>query len=126
MSARFTIRRKAAPGPQIIEEEREGKTAATEAESLALQDDDLRAIKQMVVYYEKIANYMYLRNKLSRLIFLNLISGMAKGFGIALGITVIAFLALQILNSLEILNLPISGDFIAELIDYIQSVQNIV
>ena len=69
MSARFTIRRKAAPGPQIIEEEREGKTAATEAESLALQDDDLRAIKQMVVYYEKIANYMYLRNKLSRLIF---------------------------------------------------------
>lgn len=95
-------------------------------DSYRLTEYDVAQIKKMVRYGEQIADLLMLRNRPFRFIWLNLLSGMAKGFGIALGITVIAFLAFKILVGLQILDLPIIGDFVAELIEYINNVQNIV
>ena len=90
-----------------------------------LTNMDVREIKKLVNYYEATIDYMIMRNKPSRVVSINVLAGMAKGFGFALGVTVLGFLALKILMSLQLLNLPVIGDFIADLIDYIQSVQKI-
>ena len=105
--------------------------AAEQAEALAEDMDvqitktDIKALKNLVRYYETSMDYLLMRNKPLRVVGINLLSGMAKGFGIAIGITLIAFVAFQILNKLEILNLPIIGDFIADLLAYIKTVQGL-
>lgn len=95
-------------------------------QSFYLSKFDLQALKTLIYYYERTVDYVILRNRPIRLVLVNLLSGVAKGFGIALGITVVAFIAFKILSGLEVLNLPIIGDFIAELLEYINNVQNVV
>lgn len=51
-----------------------------------------------------------------RLIFLNFLAGLARGFGIAIGLTIIASLFIVLLTRLASLNLPIIGKYIAELV----------
>lgn len=138
MEERYRIRRKASgEQPEYVQIKRRGidlgaMAAAQKAaqaddaeEAVALTADDMRALKNLVRYYEKTVEYLFLRKRPLHVIGINLLSGMAKGFGIAIGITVIAFIAVRLLNSLQILNLPIIGDFIAELLDYIENVQKL-
>ncbi len=63
-----------------------------------------------------LAEFMQLIQNPVRLIFLNFLSGLARGFGIAIGLTIIASLFLVFLTRLANLNLPIIGKFIAELV----------
>ncbi len=60
-----------------------------------------------------------------RMIVSNLLAGMAKGFGFAIGFTVLAFIAFYILRELNVLQLPYIGDFIADLLEYIESVKQV-
>lgn len=100
------------------------KKAATEDEYV-LTKDDIRALKHLARDYEKSIDYYYLRNKPGRNILLGLVNGMARGLGIAIGITVLAFIAYYILKNLQVLDLPFIGNFIADLLDYIEDVRNI-
>ncbi|ACV58327.1 DUF5665 domain-containing protein [Alicyclobacillus acidocaldarius] len=54
-----------------------------------------------------------------RLALLNLIGGIFRGLGIGLGFTVIAGLVVLILQQLELLNLPIIGKWIADLVQIV-------
>ncbi|HEY8464116.1 MAG TPA: DUF5665 domain-containing protein [Bacillota bacterium] len=63
-----------------------------------------------------LAEFMNLVQNPVRLIFLNFLSGLARGFGIAIGLTVIASLFLVLLTRLANLNLPIIGRYIADLV----------
>lgn len=63
-----------------------------------------------------LAEFMQLVQNPVRLIFLNFLSGLARGFGIAIGLTIIASLFLLFLTRLASLNLPIIGKFVAELV----------
>lgn len=63
-----------------------------------------------------LAEFIQLLEKPSRLIFLNFLGGLARGFGIAIGLTVIASLFLILLTKLAELNLPVIGRFIADLV----------
>ena len=101
------------------------KAAADTAEAETLSREDIRALKNLARYYETTVDYLLHRKRPLHVVGINLLSGMAKGFGIAIGITVIAFIAFRILNSLEILNLPLIGDFVAELLEYIETVQRL-
>jgi len=81
---------------------------------------DLLMIKitQLARQLEKF-NYNEYTNYLSsprRFILVNFLGGMVRGFGIALGATLMGALALYILQRLIVLNLPIIGDFLAELV----------
>lgn len=51
-----------------------------------------------------------------RMIWLNFLAGLARGFGIAIGLTLVAAGFLSILGRLAALNLPVIGRFIAELV----------
>ena len=63
-----------------------------------------------------LAEFMKLVQNPLRLIFLNFLSGLARGFGIAIGLTIIASLFIVLLTELAKLNLPIIGKYIADLV----------
>ncbi|WP_213506337.1 DUF5665 domain-containing protein [Paenibacillus faecis] len=68
----------------------------------------------------KIAEYTELLNRPWRLILLNLLSGTARGVGIAIGFTFFAATIIYILQVLGALNLPIIGDYIADIVRIVQ------
>lgn len=47
---------------------------------------------------------------------MNFLGGLSRGFGIAVGITLLSALVLWFLQRLVSLNLPLIGNFIAELV----------
>ena len=62
-----------------------------------------------------LAEFMQLLQRPIRLIMLNFLGGLARGFGIAIGLTIIASLFILALTRLASLNLPVIGAYIAEL-----------
>lgn len=75
-------------------------------------------IQQLAIAMEKmkIAEYIEYLNNTRRLLFINFIAGLARGFGMAIGFTVLAALVLYMLQKLVILNLPLIGDAIAHIV----------
>ena len=63
-----------------------------------------------------LAEYMELLNNPRRYLLVNFVGGIARGLGIAIGATLLAAVVLYLLQRMVVLNLPIIGDFIAELI----------
>ncbi len=67
-----------------------------------------------------IAEYLNLLNNPRRYLKVNFLVGMARGVGFALGATIFAALVIYFLQRLVVLNLPLIGDFIADLIRIVQ------
>ncbi len=67
-----------------------------------------------------LAEYINMLNNPRRYLFINFMGGLARGFGIALGFTILGALALWVMQRLVVLNLPVIGDFIAELVAIVQ------
>ncbi|WP_040948456.1 DUF5665 domain-containing protein [Gorillibacterium massiliense] len=80
-------------------------------------------VKKMAGNMERtqIADYIQLMHHPWRIFVLNLVGGTARGIGIAIGVTVFTSTILYILQGLGALNLPIIGDYIAQLVDIVQS-----
>lgn len=68
-----------------------------------------------------LAEYMNLLNNPRRYLFINLAAGVARGFGIALGFSILGALGLWIMQRLVVLKIPIIGDFIAEIVRIVQN-----
>lgn len=68
----------------------------------------------------RITEYTQLLNRPWRLIWLNLLSGTARGVGIAIGFTFFAATIIYVLQVLGKLNLPIIGDYIADIVRIVQ------
>ncbi|MDM5276527.1 DUF5665 domain-containing protein [Paenibacillus silvae] len=68
----------------------------------------------------RIAQYTELLNRPWKLIWLNLLSGTARGVGIAIGFTFFAATIIYVLQVLGALNLPIVGDYIADIVRIVQ------
>jgi hypothetical protein len=54
------------------------------------------------------------------MIFNNFIAGLARGFGMAIGFTILGALVLYMLRQAVLLNIPIIGTFIAEIVKIVQ------
>ncbi len=67
-----------------------------------------------------IADYVDLLNRPIKLIWRNLLAGSARGVGIAIGFTFFAATILYVLRILGALNLPIIGDYIADIVRIVQ------
>jgi len=87
-----------------------------------LKDSLEKKLDQLAVYMEKmkLVEYIEILNSPRRLIWINFIAGIARGFGIAVGFTLLGAIAFIILQRLVGLDLPLVGDFIAELLKYVQ------
>jgi hypothetical protein len=68
----------------------------------------------------KLAEYVYLLENPRRLMYINFIAGLARGVGIAVGFTILGAVVLYFLRILVMLNLPLIGDFIAEIVRMVQ------
>lgn len=79
-------------------------------------------IDQLGIKLERaqIADYIQLLNKPKRLLLLNFGVGIARGVGIAIGFTIVGATIIYILQQLGALNLPIIGDYIAEIVKIVQ------
>jgi len=69
----------------------------------------------------KLAEYVRLLENPWRLMHINFIAGVARGVGIAVGFTILGAIVLYFLRKLVMLNLPLIGDFIAEIVRMVQS-----
>jgi hypothetical protein len=87
-----------------------------------LKDSLEKKLDQLAIYMEKmkLAEYVDLLHNPRRLIWVNFLAGIARGFGIAVGFTLLGAIAFVILQRLVGLDLPLIGDFIAELLKYVQ------
>lgn len=73
------------------------------------------------MHYGHIAEYVRLMNEPRRLFLKSLISGIGRGVGIAIGLTVFLVSLLYFLRALGALNLPIIGDYIADIVEIVQN-----
>ncbi|CAM4508473.1 hypothetical protein FHS16_002994 [Paenibacillus endophyticus] len=70
--------------------------------------------------HTQIAEYVNLLNRPRTIIWKNLLAGTARGVGIAIGFTFFAATILYVLRILGALNLPIIGDYIADIVRIVQ------
>mgnify|MGYP001289214889 FL=1 len=68
-----------------------------------------------------IAEFIELYREPRRMLYLSFISGIVRGFGLAIGFTVVGAVFLYILGVVASLNLPLVGEFIAEITRIVQN-----
>lgn len=80
-------------------------------------------IEELTQSLEKasIAEFVELYRKPRRMLYLSFLSGIVRGFGLAIGFTMVGALFLYALGTLASLNLPIVGEFIAEITRIVQN-----
>lgn len=83
----------------------------------------VQKLDEMSLAMEKlgIAEYVEMLNNPRRLFYINFWSGVIRGFGMAIGFTLLAALVIYILQQIVVLNTPLIGDFIADLINIVQN-----
>lgn len=94
------------------------------------QDDMFQSVKDMNSKIDKIsynlhcseiAEYVQLMNSPRKLIFKNVLAGVSRGVGIAIGFTFFLATLMYVLRTLGALNLPIIGDYIADIVKVVQA-----
>lgn len=68
-----------------------------------------------------IAEYVDMIHNPRRLMFVNFWVGVVRGFGMAIGFTLLAALVIYLMQRLVVINMPLIGDFIAEIINIVQN-----
>lgn len=81
-----------------------------------------RKLDEISLSMEKlgIAEYVEMLRNPRRLFFINFWAGLSRGFGMAVGFTILGAIVLYILQKLIVLNVPLIGDFIADLVNIVQ------
>lgn len=68
----------------------------------------------------KIGDYVTMMTKPKAMLLNNFIAGLARGFGMAIGFTILGALVLYLLRQAVLLNIPIIGSFISEIVKIVQ------
>jgi hypothetical protein len=97
----------------------QGSAAAEQQKLIVTLRERLEQIAQ-TMEKSQIADYLQLMHKPWRLICLNLLSGISRGVGIAIGFTIFTSTIVYILQAIGALNLPIVGNYIADLVKHVQ------
>ncbi|UMZ73283.1 DUF5665 domain-containing protein [Natranaerofaba carboxydovora] len=83
----------------------------------------IEKIEELVQSMEKynIAEYIQLLNDPKKYFWVNFLAGVIRGLGIAVGMTILGAILIYFLQRLVVLNLPLIGDFIAEIVRIVQN-----
>lgn len=68
----------------------------------------------------KLVDYVYYLEHPRAMLFANFLGGLARGFGMAIGFTILGALALYFLQMVVRWKLPLIGEFISEIVDIVQ------
>ncbi|PRR70172.1 hypothetical protein MHFGQ_09020 [Moorella humiferrea] len=79
-------------------------------------------IEQLMAAMEKasLAEWVELYRRPWRLLILNFAAGVARGLGIAVGFAILGAIVIYIVRELALLNLPVIGKLIAEIVRMVQ------
>ena len=82
----------------------------------------IEKIEELAQNMEKynIAEYIEMLNNPKRYFWVNFLAGIIRGLGIAVGMTILGAILIYFLQQLVVLNLPLIGDFIAEIVKIVQ------
>jgi len=69
----------------------------------------------------RVGDYVTNLNKTSRLIWLNLVSGIARGVGLTIGATLVIAIIFKIISALVNLNVPYLSEMMQDILDTLQS-----
>ncbi|WP_024834216.1 DUF5665 domain-containing protein [Ruminiclostridium josui] len=69
----------------------------------------------------KFVDYVYFLEHPRKMLWANFVSGLARGFGIAIGFTILGAIAIYFLNIIVKINLPYIGQFISDIVKIVQS-----
>lgn len=69
----------------------------------------------------KLTEYVDLMKDKKKLLWNNFVAGLARGFGMAVGFTILGGFIIYFLRYLVLLNLPFIGNFISELVRIVQN-----
>jgi len=68
-----------------------------------------------------VSEYLEMLHNPRRLFFTNFWAGIYRGFGMAIGFTILAGIVIYILQEIITLNIPVIGDFIADIVRIVQN-----
>lgn len=104
------------PGPNFF------KSSQTDTAESALLQRLAEKVADLTMAMEKmdLAEYLALVNRPARLMYINFIAGIARGFGFAVGFALLGAILVYLLKQMVVLNLPVIGDFIADLVEIVQ------
>ncbi|MDN5345287.1 MAG: hypothetical protein PWQ18_1401 [Clostridia bacterium] len=79
-------------------------------------------VQQLITTIEKanVAEWVELYRRPGRLLYLNFAAGVARGLGIAIGFTILGAIVIYIIRELALLNLPVIGKLIADIVRMVQ------
>ncbi|MGI9951122.1 DUF5665 domain-containing protein [Moorellaceae bacterium AZ2] len=82
----------------------------------------IEKIEDLMLALEKanLAEWVELYRRPLRLLYLNFLAGLARGLGIAVGVTILGTLVIYIVRELALQNLPVIGKLIAEIVRVVQ------
>ncbi len=82
-----------------------------------------KKLRELTVVMERMHLNEYIRylNNTKRIVYINIVSGISRGIGTAIGFTIITALILVLIRNLAMQNLPLIGDFIAEIVKIVES-----
>lgn len=92
-------------------------------------EDDFSTLKKLLIKIEefsikmekmRIAEYVSLMEDPVKILYTNFLAGIARGIGMAVGFTLLGAIVIYILQKIVILNLPLLGDFIADIVKIVQ------
>ncbi len=69
----------------------------------------------------KFVDYVYYLEHPRKMLWANFVSGLARGFGIAIGFTILGAIAIYFLNIIVKINLPYIGQFISDIVKIVQN-----
>lgn len=85
-------------------------------------DNVNKKLDQISVNMEKfkLVDYVYYLEHPRKMLFANFLGGLARGFGAAIGFTLLGALALYLLQMVVMWKLPLIGNFITEIVNIVQ------
>ncbi len=106
-----------------MEEDTELKSTA----DLPLTRKDLRTLERIAAFLErsKLRSYVEMMEKPRRWLYLNILGGIGRGIGMAIGFTILGAVLFLILQQVVMLNLPIISNFIAEILDMVEQFRSV-
>lgn len=73
----------------------------------------------------RLAEHIEMLENPRRLLYINFLLGLARGFGSAIGFTILAAVVVYVLQKIVVLNMPLIGDFIASIVAIVQGKLNV-
>ena len=120
-----TVEHNKVPDKRLAQQDNE-LIMTEEATLTGTVDDKINYLYRLLMHIShmleqsRIMEYTELLHRPWRLIWLNLLSGTSRGVGIAIGFTFFAATIVYVLQLLGALNLPIIGDYIADIVTIVQ------